>query len=88
MVLGLIVGSGLACTPRTSVEECEQLAAHVVKLAREAHEGRAAEIAEAVANEHATQLRDRCIDEGTSREVACVLAAQSLETVQDCAPAR
>lgn len=64
------------------------MAAHVVDLARAAHEGRASDIAGEVASEHAESLRQRCIKEGTSREVACVIAAESLETVQNCAPTR
>lgn len=82
------LGVSLACIPRPSAEDCEQLAAHVVELAQAEHEGRAAEIAETVAEEHAASLRERCIDEGTKREVSCVLAAESLEGVQDCAPTR
>ena len=86
LVTGLCLS--LACTPRPSDSECAQMAAHVVQLARAAHEGRASDIAGEVASEHAESLRQRCIEEGTSREVACVIAAESLETVQNCAPTR
>ena len=64
------------------------MAAHVVELAGEAHEGRARQIAEDVASEHTQALFSRCVEDGTSREVACVLAAGSLESVQSCAPTR
>ncbi len=82
------IGVGVGCTPRPTESECAQMAARVVELARDAHEGRASDIAEEVASEHAETLRLRCIEEGTSKEVACVIAAESLETVQNCAPTR
>jgi hypothetical protein len=59
---------------------------HLVEITAAAHEGRAAEIASEVTSEHRASLRDRCIDQGTAREVACVLEASSIDAIQDCAP--
>jgi hypothetical protein len=61
---------------------------HIVALTREAHEGRAAEIAAAVTEAHREKLHEQCLDEGTQREVACVLQATSLDAIHECAPSR
>lgn len=61
---------------------------HIVSLTAARQEGRAAEIATRVAEEHRERLRKRCIDEGTASEVECVLEASSAEAVQACAPER
>ena len=61
---------------------------HIVALTRQAHEGRAADIAGAVTQDHREQLHSQCLDEGTQREVACVLGATSLDGIHECAPSR
>lgn len=61
---------------------------HIVELTREAHEGRAAEIAGSVTQDHRERLTEQCLDEGTQREVACVLQAASLDAIHECAPSR
>lgn len=61
---------------------------HIVALTRASHEGRAAEIAETVAQEHRSALLERCLAEGTAAEVACVLEAGALDEVPGCAPRR
>jgi hypothetical protein len=76
----------LGCAPRPSVEACEAMVEHLIELSRQAHEGRAADIAGEVTEAHRGQLRDRCIEEGTEREVTCVLAATSLDAIPSCAP--
>jgi hypothetical protein len=75
-----------ACTPRPSPDACEAMVAHLIELTRNAHEGRAAEIAAEVTVAHRTALRARCIEEGTEREVSCVLTADSLDAIHECAP--
>jgi hypothetical protein len=59
---------------------------HLIELSRAAHEGRAAEIAGTVTEAHRASLRERCVDEGTDREVTCVLRASSLAAIQGCRP--
>ncbi len=61
---------------------------HVVTLMQASHDGRAAEIAGAVAEEHRTALLEQCSSDGTAAEVECVLSAEALEAIQDCAPRR
>lgn len=61
---------------------------HIVALTREAHEGRAADIAGAVTQAHRENLHSQCLDEGTQREVACVLGTTSLDAIHECAPSR
>jgi hypothetical protein len=61
---------------------------HIVDLTREAHEGRAADIAASVTQAHREHLHSQCLDEGTRREVACVLGATSLDAIHECAPSR
>ena len=61
---------------------------HVVALMRASQDGRAAEIAGDVAEERRTALLEQCLSEGTADEVACVLEAEALEGIQDCAPRR
>ncbi|KIG16670.1 hypothetical protein DB30_04289 [Enhygromyxa salina] len=82
----LALTGALACAPRASVEQCEQMVEHLIELSRSAHVGRAAEIAGTAAEAHRASLRDRCIDDGTEREVACVLEATSLDAIQHCRP--
>ena len=74
--------------PRPSVHDCDAMVDHIIQLTRDSHDGRAAEIAEAVSEEHRGALHERCVEDGTAREVACVLAAESLEAIHDCAPER
>jgi hypothetical protein len=76
----------LACAPRPSADLCEDMVEHLIELSHAAHEGRAAEIADAVTQAHRASLRDHCIDAGTEREVACVLAASSLDAIHQCGP--
>ena len=78
----------LACVPRPSEGECDAMVDHIIQLTRDSHDGRAAEIAQAVSEEHREALRERCIQDGTAREVACVLGATSLEAIHECAPER
>lgn len=59
---------------------------HIVSLMRASHDGRAAEIAGAVAEERHDVLLERCRSEGTAAEVACVLEAEALAEIQACAP--
>jgi hypothetical protein len=61
---------------------------HIVALTREAHEGRAAEIAGDVTEAHRENLHSQCLDAGTRREVACVLDTTSLDAIHECAPSR
>lgn len=61
---------------------------HVVTLMRASHDGRAAEIAGDVAEQRRAALLEQCLAEGTAAEVACVLEAEALEGIQDCAPRR
>ncbi|PRP89925.1 hypothetical protein ENSA5_69620 [Enhygromyxa salina] len=86
LIAAMIAAAG--CIPRPSAGQCEAMVDHIVALTREAHDGRAAEIAGAVSEEHRVSLRERCIDEGTDREVACVLRASSLDAIHECAPRR
>ena len=74
--------------PLPDAAKCEAMVDHIIALTRDSHEGRAAEIAEAVSEEHRAALRERCLEAGTEREVACVLEASSLETIHECAPER
>src|SRR6185295_12575005 len=78
----------LGCAPRPSEDECQAMVEHIVTLTRDAHEGRAAEIAGAVTQDHRDKLYEQCLDEGTQREVACVLEAASLDAIHECAPSR
>lgn len=78
----------LGCTPRPSPDECAAMVEHIVALTRQAHEGRAADIAGAVTQDHRENLHGQCLDEGTQREVACVLGATSLDAIHECAPSR
>jgi hypothetical protein len=59
---------------------------HIVALSRAAYEGRAAELAQAVASERRELVLNRCLADGTVAEVECVLEAESLESIQACAP--
>jgi ribosomal protein L32E len=59
---------------------------HIVALSRAPHQGRAAEIAAEVASEKRQAVLERCLADGTVAEVRCVLAADSLEAIQRCAP--
>jgi small lipoprotein (TIGR04454 family) len=86
--IGLGLALTLACAPRPSPDECQAMVDHIVALTREAHEGRAAEIAATVTQAHRDSLRDQCLDEGTQREVACVLGATSLDAIHECAPSK
>jgi hypothetical protein len=83
---GIMLGVALGCVSRAQPEQCEQMVEHVIALSRAAHEGRAAEIAEEVASERRQVVLDRCLSDGTVAEVECVLAAESLEAIQKCAP--
>lgn len=74
--------------PRPSEANCDEMVDHIIALTRDSHDGRAAEIAEAVSEGHRAALRDRCVEDGTAREVSCVLEATSLEALHDCAPER
>lgn len=76
----------LGCVSRAEPAQCEAMVDHIVELSRAAHEGRAAEIAEEVASERRDAVLNRCLADGTVTEVECVLAAESLEAVQRCAP--
>jgi hypothetical protein len=87
-LLALPIALALACAPRPSSDECLAMVEHIEALTREAHEGRAAEIAGAVTQAHRDSLQQQCLDEGTQREVACVLEAASLDAIHDCAPSR
>ncbi len=76
----------LGCVRRAEPPQCEAMADHVIDLSRAAHTGRAAEIAGRVASQRRQDLIDRCMADGTVAEVECVLAAESLDAVQRCAP--
>lgn len=78
--------SALGCVARPSVEACDAMVEHLIELTRETHEGRAAEIAGSVTEAHRANLRERCIEQGTAREVECVIAAASLDEIPTCAP--
>jgi hypothetical protein len=82
------VAATLGCAPRPSADQCEAMVDHVVALMRASHEGRAAEIASEVAERRRTALLEQCLAEGTAAEVACVLEAEALEGIQNCAPRR
>jgi small lipoprotein (TIGR04454 family) len=82
------IAATLACAPRPSSEQCEAMVEHVITLMRASHDGRAAEIAGAVAEERRAALLDQCLTEGSAAEVECVLGAEALEGIQDCAPRR
>jgi hypothetical protein len=84
----LALSTALACTPRPTPTECAAMVEHIVALTRDAHEGRAAEIAGAMTQAHRENLRSRCLDEGTRREVACVLETTTLDAIHECAPRR
>jgi hypothetical protein len=78
----------VACAPRPSPAQCEAMVEHIIALTRDSHEGSAAELAAAVAEEHREALLERCASEGTASEVECVLAAGALDEIQACAPRR
>lgn len=61
---------------------------HVIALTAASHDGRAAEIAGSVAEDHRVDLVERCVSEGTADEVECVLRAETLAGIQECAPRR
>jgi hypothetical protein len=81
-----MLGVALGCVSRAQPEQCEAMVDHIIELSRAAHEGRASDIAGAVASERREALRHRCLADGTVAEVECVLAAESLEAIQRCAP--
>ncbi|HLT38150.1 MAG TPA: hypothetical protein VK034_17820 [Enhygromyxa sp.] len=74
------------CVARARPEQCQAMVEHIIALSRAAHQGRAAEIAAEVASERRQAVLDRCLTDGTVAEVECVLAADSLEAIQRCAP--
>ncbi|MFV8749610.1 hypothetical protein ACNOYE_03550 [Nannocystaceae bacterium ST9] len=78
----------VGCAQRPSEDRCRAMVDHVVELMRASHEGRASEIAGAVAEERRQALLDRCLIEGTAAEVECVLEASELAEIQGCAPRR
>lgn len=82
----LLLGVMLGCVSRAESAQCEAMVEHIVELSRAAHKGRAAELAGEVASERRQAVLDRCLADGTVGEVECVLAADSLEAIQQCAP--
>ena len=81
-----VLAVALGCVSRAQPEQCEAMVEHIVVLSRAAHEGRAADIAGEVASERRQAVLDRCLTDGTVTEVECVLAAETLEAIQKCAP--
>ncbi|HEY8376113.1 MAG TPA: hypothetical protein VIK91_06475 [Nannocystis sp.] len=81
--LALLFG---ACSSGKATEaECAQFAAHFEKLmtgsVSAAEAGKTAQLARDMARE----LEKKCREEGTSAEVRCALAAETMEAWQACA---
>jgi hypothetical protein len=84
----LSVAATFGCAPRPTPDQCQAMVEHIVALMRASQDGRAAEIAGEVAEERKAALLEQCLAEGSRAEVECVLQAEALESIQDCAPRR
>lgn len=74
-----------ACTSGKATEaECQQFSDHFVALMSRGSNSAEADRTAQLAREMGKELRDKCLAEGTSAEVRCALAADSMEALQRC----
>ncbi len=70
-----------ACAKKPSEEQCEQFADHFVKLLEESRDKPDARIHKLARKQH-QDLVDSCVEDGTAKEVECVLAQASIGDVE------
>lgn len=80
----LVLFLGACTSGKASEAECAQFAAHFEALMTGSASGAEAGKTAQLAKDMARELQDRCRDEGTSAEVRCALAADSMEALQRC----
>lgn len=74
-----------ACSNGKATEtECAEFAAHFEKLMSGGAGAAEADKTTQLAKDMAKDLQARCLSEGTSAEVRCALAAESMEALQRC----
>lgn len=74
-----------ACSDGKATEaECAQFSAHFEALMAGGHGSPEAGKTAQLARDMAKDLHDRCLVEGTSAEVRCALAADSMAALQRC----
>jgi small lipoprotein (TIGR04454 family) len=74
-----------ACSDGKATEaECGQFSAHFESLMAGGRGSPEAGKTAKLAKDMARELHDRCLSEGTSAEVRCALAAESMPALQSC----
>jgi hypothetical protein len=84
VLLAGVLGVGLltsACAKKPTEEKCEEFADHLVKLLQESRDKPDPRIRK-LANAMRQEVVDSCVQEGTAKEVDCVLAASSILEVE------
>jgi len=82
--LAALLGIGLtlsACGKKPTEEQCEQFADHFVKLLEESRDKPDARIRK-LANNQRQSLIDTCVQEGTLKEIECVMDQSSIGDVE------
>lgn len=69
---------------RPSEGDCKKFSDHFASLMVRGQEGPAAEITKQVADGMKGDLIKECVEKGTAAEIACALAADSMEAVEKC----
>ena len=69
---------------RPSASDCKKFSAHFTSLMVRGQEGPAAEITKQVADGMKGDLIKECVEKGTAAEIACALAADSMEVLEKC----
>jgi len=70
-----------ACGKKPTEEQCEQFADHFVKLLEESRDKPDARIRK-LANNQRQSLIDTCVQEGTLKEIECVMDQSSIGDVE------
>jgi len=69
---------------KPSEDDCSRFARHFADLMTKGQEGPAAEITRQVADGMKGDLVKECVEKGTASEIACALAADSMEELEKC----
>jgi LipL41-expression chaperone Lep len=78
----IVIGLSLsACTKKPSEEKCEEFADHFVKLLAESRDKPDARIRKLAQNQH-QDLVNACVQDGSAKQVDCVLAQTSVLDVE------